>query len=226
MVVEISKMKTALIFGSSGLVGNNLLHCILKDNDYKKIKLFVRSNINIKDPRVEIIYDDFKNLDNIKNTIIGDDCFFCIGTTKKDTPDKKEYRRVEYDIPVTIARIAKNNSVNSFFYVSSIGANSKVYNSYLRNKGQVEEELIKLNFTKLGILRPALLLGKRNSFRLGERLAQLIMTKVSIIFIGKLKKFKPIKAKDVAKAIINITKNNYKIKFFESDKLLELSKPI
>ena len=217
-------MKTALIFGFSGLVGNHLFDYILKDNYYQKIKLFVRSNINIKDSKVEIIYDDFKNLDNLKNTIIGDDCFFCIGTTKKDTPNKKEYRRVEYDIPVNIARIAKHNSINSFFYVSSMGANSNVSNSYLRNKGQVEDELVKLKFTKLAILRPSLLLGNRKSFRLVERIAQLIMTKISIIFIGKIKKFKPINATDVAKAIINIAKNDYKIKIFESNKLLELSK--
>ena len=80
------------------------------------------------------------------------------------------------------------------------------------------------NFKKLAILRPALLLGKRKAFRLGERIAQFIMTKLSFIFIGKLKKFKPINARDVAKAINNISKNNYEIKFFESDKLLEKSK--
>jgi len=217
-------MKTALIFGFSGLIGNHLYDNILKDTTYCKIKLFVRSKIKITDPKVEVIYNDFKNLDNLTNTIIGDDCFFCIGTTKKDTPEKKEYRRVEYDIPVNIARIAKKNSVNSFFYVSSMGANSQISNSYLRNKGQVEEELIRLNFKKLAILRPALLLGKRKAFRLGERIAQFIMTKLSFIFIGKLKKFKPINATDVAKAIINISKNHYEIKFFESDKLLEISK--
>ena len=50
------------------------------------------------------------------------------------------------------------------------------------------------------------------------------MTKISIIFIGKIKIFKPINATDVAKAIINIAKNDYKIKIFESNKLLELSK--
>ena len=65
-------MKTALIFGSSGLVGNHLFDYIFNDNYYQKIKLFVRSNINIKDPKVEIIYDDFKNLDNLKNKNIDD----------------------------------------------------------------------------------------------------------------------------------------------------------
>ena len=217
-------MKTALIFGSSGLVGNYLFDYILKDNYYQKIKLFVRSNIDIKDSRIEIIYDDFTNIDNLKDTIVGDDCFFCIGTTKKDTPNKNEYRRIEYDIPVNIAKIAKLNSINSFYYVSSMGANSNVSNSYLRNKGEVEDELAKLNFNKLAILKPSLLLGNRKKFRLGERIAQLIMTKLTFIFMGKMKKYKPIKAIDVVKAMINITKNDYKINFFESDKLLELSK--
>ena len=217
-------MKTALIFGSSGLVGNHLFDYIFNDNYYQKIKLFVRSNINIKDPKVEIIYDDFKNLDNLKNNIVGDDCFFSIGTTKKDTPNKNEYRRIEYDMPVNIARIAKLNSINSFLYISSMGANSKTSNDYLKNKGQAEDELMKLNFKKLAILRPSLLLGRRKSFRLGERIAQLIITKISFIFFGKIKKFKPIKALDVAKALIDIAKNNHEINFFESNKLADLSK--
>ena len=115
-------MKTALIFGSSGLIGNNLLNCILKDDYYQKIKLFIRTKIDIGDPRVEVIYDDFKNTDNLEKTIIGDDCFFCIGTTRKNTPNKNEYRRIEYNIPINVAQIAKSNFVNSFVYVSSIGA--------------------------------------------------------------------------------------------------------
>ena len=178
-------MKTALIFGSSGLIGNHLLNCILKDDYYQKIKLFIRTKIDIGDPRVEVIYDDFKNTDNLEKTIIGDDCFFCIGTTKKDTPNKKEYRRIEYDIPVNIAKVAKLNSINSFFYVSSMGANSSVSNSYLRNKGQVEDVLVSLNFDKIAILKPSLLLGNRKKFRLAERIAQFVMTKMSFIFLEK-----------------------------------------
>ena len=159
-------MKTALIFGSTGLIGSNLLELILKNKNYKKIKLFARSNLKINDPRIETILNDFKDLDNIKNDIVGDDCFFCIGTTRKETPDKKEYRRVEYDIPINVAQIAKYNSVSTFIYISSIGASASVSNNYLRNKGEVEDVLCKLNFKKLGIIRPSLLLGYRKNFRL------------------------------------------------------------
>ena len=92
-------MKTALLFGSSGLVGGHLLNQLIKDTNYSKIKLFVRSDTEINDPKVEIIKTDFNNLQNHKEDIKGDDCFFCIGTTKKNSPDKDEYKRVELDIP-------------------------------------------------------------------------------------------------------------------------------
>ena len=87
-------MKTALLFGASGLVGNHLLNQLISNNNYSKIKLFVRSTINISDPKIEIIQTDFNNLENHKEDIKGDDCFFCIGTTKKNSPDKNEYRRL------------------------------------------------------------------------------------------------------------------------------------
>ena len=87
-------MRTALIFGSSGLVGGHVLNHIIKDTNYSKIKLFVRSVPQINDEKVEIIKTDFNNLPNHKKEIVGDDCFVCIGTTKQNSPDETEYRRV------------------------------------------------------------------------------------------------------------------------------------
>jgi putative NADH-flavin reductase len=107
-------VKTALLFGASGLVGNHLLNQLISNNNYSNIKLFVRSSIDISDPKIEIIQTDFNNLENHKEDIKGDDCFFCIGTTKQNSPDKNEYRRVELEVPKQIAQIAKSNSVNSF----------------------------------------------------------------------------------------------------------------
>tara|TARA_Y100000996_G_C22247919_1_gene530576 strand:- start:84 stop:455 length:372 start_codon:yes stop_codon:yes gene_type:complete len=108
-------VKTALIFGSSGLIGGHLLNRLIQDNNYTKIKVFVRNDPQINDDKLEIIKTDFQNLENYKENIKGDDCFFCIGTTKKNSPDKDEYKRVELDIPKKIAQIAKLNLVKSFF---------------------------------------------------------------------------------------------------------------
>jgi uncharacterized protein YbjT (DUF2867 family) len=216
-------MKTALVFGSSGLVGGHLLNQLIKDTNYSKIKLFVRSEPEISDPKVEIIKTDFNNLENQKEDIKGDDCFFCIGTTKQNSPDKNEYRRVELDVPKEIAQIAKSNSVNSFVFVSSGYADPKSSGDYLKFKGEVEEELKRLNFPKLGIMRPSFLMGDRKEKRVGEKIGIFVFKLLSPLFIGPLKKMKPIHSATVAKAMIKISKNENDQIVFESNEIVKLS---
>jgi nucleoside-diphosphate-sugar epimerase len=216
-------VKTALIFGSTGLVGSNLLTLLIKDDYYTTIKIFVRSKIDINDPKVEIINLDFNKLSEYSHLIKGDDCFFCIGTTKKQTPNNDEYRNIEYNFPVNIAEIAKNNNVRSFMYVSSLGSNPNTKNTYLKNKGEAEEFLKKLNFYQLSIIRPSFLLGDRKEFRLGEIIGKKIFKKLSFLFQGSLRKFRAIESKNVAKAMIVISKNNYQDIYFDSRYLQDIS---
>ena len=215
-------MKTALLFGASGLVGNHLLNQLISNNNYSKIKLFVRSSIDISDPKIEIIQTDFNNLENQREDIKGDDCFFCIGTTKQNSPDKSEYRRVELEVPKQIAQIAKSNSVNSFVFVSSGYADPKSSGDYLKFKGEVEEELKRLNFPKLGIMRPSFLLGHRKEKRVGEKIGIFVFKLLSPLFLGPLKKMKPIHSATVAKAMIAITQNDSSQIIFESNEISEI----
>ena len=215
-------MKTALVFGSSGLVGGHLLNQLIENDDYNKIKIFVRSEPEINDPKVEIIKTDFNNLENHKEVIRGDDCFFCIGTTKQNSPDKSEYRRVELEVPKQIAQIAKSNSVNSFVFVSSGYADPKSSGDYLKFKGEVEEELKRLDFPKLGIMRPSFLLGDRKEKRVGEKIGIFVFKLLSPLLLGPLKKMKPIQSKTVAKAMIAITQNDSSQTIFESNEISEI----
>ncbi|MDC0926318.1 NAD(P)H-binding protein [Candidatus Pelagibacter sp.] len=215
-------MKTALLFGSSGLVGGHLLNQLINDNKYSKIKLFIRKDPEISDPKVEVIKTNFNNLQNHKEDIKGDDCFFSIGTTKQNSPDKNEYRRVELDMPKEIAQIAKLNSVNSFVFVSSGYADPKSSGDYLKFKGEVEEELKKLNFPKLGIMRPSFLLGDRKEKRIGEKIGIFIFKLFSPLFLGPIKKMKPIHSATVAKAMIRTANENLEKNIFESNEIAEL----
>ena len=216
-------MKTALVFGSSGLVGGHLLNQLIENDNYNKIKIFVRSEPKNHNPKVEIIKTDFNNLENHKEDIKGDDCFFCIGTTKQNSPDKNEYRRVELDIPKKIAQIAKSNSVNSFVFVSSGYADPKSSGDYLKFKGEVEEELKRLNFPKLGIMRPSFLLGDRKEKRVGEKIGIFVFKLLSPLFLGPLKKMKPIHSETVAKAMIKIANENLRKTIFESNEIVEIT---
>ncbi len=216
-------MKTAIIFGSSGLIGSNILSNLLNNSNYNKIKLFVRSEIEISNPKIEIFITDFLNLDLIKDKIIGDDCFFCIGTTHKNTPDKNQYRKIEFNLPINIANIAKINSIKNFLYISSMGANPKAKGTYFRYKGQAEEELKKIGFSKLSLIRPSILVGKRKIFRLGEVIGIQLMKFLSLFFFGNLKNYSPITVETVAKAMINIATGNFNETIYLSDKLKKIA---
>ena len=215
-------MKTALIFGSSGLVGSHLLDLITQDNNYSKIKLYVRSEPKKVNSKFEIIKVDFNKLEDYKDSINGDDCFFCIGTTRKNTPDKNEYIKVEYNLPVSVAKIAKLNSVNNFIYISSLGANPNATSLYLKNKGKAEEKLVKLNFTNLSILRPSILVGNRKENRFGEKIGIFAMKTFSPLFFGNMKKYKPINVENVAKSMLQVAQKHYQNNIFESDEIVRI----
>jgi uncharacterized protein YbjT (DUF2867 family) len=216
-------MKTALLFGSSGLVGGQLLNQLIKDTNYSKIKLFVRAVPEISDQKVEIIKTDFDNLQNHKEDIIGDDCFVCIGTTKKNAPNKDEYRRIELDVPKEIAQIAKSNLINSFIFVSALYANSKSSGDYVRFKGLVEEELKRLNFPKLAIMRPSFLMGDRKEKRASETIGIFVFKLLSPLLLGPLKKMKPIHSETVARAMIAVVQNDIQQTIFESNEIVQIN---
>ena len=217
-------MKTALLFGSSGLVGGHLFNQLIKDTNYSKIKLFVRTDPEISDPKVEVIKTDFTNLQNHKEDIMGDDCFVCIGTTKKSSPDKDDYRKVELDIPKEIAKIAKSNLVNSFIFVSALYANPKSSGDYVRFKGLVEEELKRLNFQKLVLMRPSFLMGDRKEKRVGEKIGIFVFKLLSPLLLGPLKKMRPIHSETVARAMIIVIQNDIQKTTFESNEIVETFK--
>ena len=215
-------MKTALIFGSTGLIGGILLKLLADDEKYKKIKVFVRSSITNIDPKIEVVQTDFSKLENIKSEIKGNDCFFCIGTTRKKTPNKQDYINIEYNLPVVIGEICRNNDVENFTYISTLGASAKQSNLYLKNKGMAEDELSKLNFNKFIIIRPSFLIGKRKEERLGEKIGIFAMKCISPLLVRGLKKYKSINAEIVAKSMIKISNSEIQSGVFEPPQLLQI----
>ena len=217
-------MKTAILFGATGLIGSHLLEELLNNEEYSRVKIFTRKDIKKIHSKLDIYNINFKQLDNYKDKIIGTDCFFCLGTTRRQTPNKLNYIDTEFNLPVSIAQISKENKIKSFIYVSSGGANAQSKNLYLQNKGKAENEIINLLFDFTAFIQPSLLLGNRSEFRIGERIAQFIFKSLSFIFVGKLRPFKAIHALTVSKAIIKIINKKEKNLYFTSDKLEILGK--
>ena len=113
-----------------------------------------------------------------------------------------------------------------FISVSSLGANSNAASLYLKNKGQTEQDLIKLNFMNLSILRPSILLGNRKENRVGEKIGIFAMKTLSPLFLGNMKKYKPIKVEYVSKAMLQVALKDYQKYIFESDEIVRIGSDV
>ena len=141
-----------------------------------------------------------------------------------DSSAKTMIPDLELDMPKQVAQIAKSNNIKSYFFVSSGYANSKSSGDYLKYKGLVEEEILSLGFSKVGIMRPSFILGDRKEFRLGEKIGIIIFKLLNPLFIGPLKKMKSIHSETIAKAMIKLANENNNQKIFESDQISDLVK--
>lgn len=215
-------MKTALLIGSTGLIGKQLLLNLLESSHYEKVIIFVRKKLELSHIKLEQIIVDFEKIEEIKNLIKGDDFFCTIGTTIKTAGSKEAFKKVDFEYPKQFAQFAQENKVSQFLVISSLGANEKSTNFYLKVKGELETFLKSSNFKSVSVLQPSLLLGNRKEFRLGEKIGELFGKLFPFIFIGNLKKYKPIKAKTVADAIIKIAlQNNSGFGIYQSDEIEE-----
>ena len=198
--------KTAVVFGSTGLVGRELVNELLSRNDYTKVKAVARRNVPVSNPKLDIIrLEDYAGLTDIKDKLIADAYFCCIGTTIKIAGTRDKFRQVDLEIPEQIARLAELLSVHDLVIISSVGASYISSNFYLKTKGEMERSVRELYSGNLRIIRPSLLMGRREEVRFGEKAAIVFMEIFGWLFAGPLKKYRGIKARDVAKAMIKTT---------------------
>ena len=197
--------RTVALFGSTGLIGGEILKLLINDDDYENINVITRKKVTVKSKKIKNYIIDFSNPEDYKKVIKkGDVIIASIGTTQsKVSFNKRDYRKVDYDILLNIAKACKSNLASSFCFVSSAGANEKSKNFYLGLKGEIENSIMRLGLKSCLIFRPSLILGKRNEFRFGEIIAQKIMPLFSFLMKSN---YKPIKAIDVAKSIVNESK--------------------
>jgi uncharacterized protein YbjT (DUF2867 family) len=214
-------MKKSVIIGSTGLIGSRIISLLSQNSRYNMIHSISRANqIGWGEKIAHIPF----NSGNYEITQASDSAFCCLGTTMKKAGSKEAFLTVDLNMVVEFAKKAKEAGINRLAVVSSIGANPKSSNFYLRTKGQAEEELKKIGFERLVIVRPSLLLGKRNEKRLGEDIGKALYNLLRFLFIGPFSKYRGVDAEDVAKAMIALVEQGQGTVIAESNVLQTFSK--
>ena len=196
--------RIALVLGATGLVGSALTRDLLGGN-WDEVHVLVRRPLALTHPKLKQIQVDWDRLEQYGEQFAGVSAVFCcLGTTIKKAGSQKQFERVDLEYPLAAATLAKEKGVKQFLAVSSMGASAKSRTFYSRTKGRMEEGLIAAGFHGLHLFQPSLLLGEREEFRLGERVAAVLMKALDFAMVGKAAKFRAIPATTVARAMMNI----------------------
>lgn len=200
--------RKAVVVGASGLIGKELVQLLLSESVYTVVTLIVRRPTGITHPKLHEKVIDFDRLEQTDVNLTGADVFCTLGTTIKKAGTQEAFRQVDYVYPLVLGRMAKAQGAKQFLIVTSMGANSLSRTFYTRVKGEIEEALRGLSLPALHIFRPSLLLGNREEYRMGERIMSSVSGMLSFLFTGPLKKYSPIKARSVAKAMLHMAQGD------------------
>ena len=193
----------AIVIGATGLIGRELVKQLLAKDDFDRVVTLVRKTSGVSDNKLEEIVIDFDEPSSYSKYLAGDVLFCALGTTIKKAGSQEAFRKIDFQYVVDFASVAAKNGIKRFSVVSSLGSKADTSNFYLRTKGEMEKAIATLNFDSVYIFRPSLLLGDRQETRTGEKIAEFLFKIIGFVFVGKLKRYKPVQGSAVAKAMID-----------------------
>ncbi len=217
--------RRALLAGATGLVGGYGLDELLDSNRYATITALTRRPLERRHHTLREVTADFDRLDTLGDRLAADDVFCCLGTTIRRAGSPDAFRRVDFDYPLALARAARLHGTVQFVIVSSLGADPDARTFYLRVKGELERALSEVGMRTLVVVRPSLLLGSRRESRPAEAVGKLVLSAVAPLLVGRLARYRPIHARDVARAMVQLAARGLTgLHTFESDELRALAR--
>ncbi len=192
-----------LLLGATGVVGQQVLAQALHHPRVTQVFTPVRKPMPIQHDKLSQFQLDFEHIEAQLPTQINlkeiDAVICALGTTMKQAGSKDAFRKVDQDYPLTFAEIAKQNHISTFVLNSAMGANADSIVFYNQVKGELEQALQDLHFPSLTLVRPGLIDGNRDEFRLGEKLALHVMRPLNGL-LPKSWRLSP--AQNIAKALL------------------------
>lgn len=195
---------TAIVIGATGLVGGALTDQLADAGHISKVITLTRRPAEHSRPKIYNHVVDFDHLEDYASFFRADLLFSCLGTTRKQAGSIAVQRKVDLAYQYKAAQLAANHGVRHYLLVSASGAKLSSNNPYLQMKGELEQRVQALPFDRISIFQPSLLLGHREDFRIGERLANWILP--VLCTVPGLSRYRPIPGEEVAAKMIQVSR--------------------
>ena len=187
--------------GATGLVGEACLRLLAADARTQEILVLLRRPAVLAHPKLQALLVDFARLEATAPGRL-DAAISTLGTTMAKAGSKPAFRAVDHDAVVAFAAWAKAAGATRFVLVSSVGADVRARSFYLKVKGEVEQSVLALGFSSVVALRPGVLLGARRERRVGEAVAQRVLSVLGPLLVGSLARYRAVAAAKVAEAAV------------------------
>ncbi|BBT14824.1 oxidoreductase [Metapseudomonas otitidis] len=162
-----------LLAGATGLTGEHLLDRLLNERTVERVLAPSRRPLAVH-PRLENPVGELADLlPQLGGPV--DTAFCCLGSTIRQAGSQEAFRAIDLDLVVAVGRRARELGARHYLVISALGADRGSSVFYNRVKGEMEDALRDQGWPQLTLARPSLLLGPRQEFRLGERLAAPLM---------------------------------------------------
>jgi uncharacterized protein YbjT (DUF2867 family) len=191
---------TALVVGATGLVGSHCLRALLAREEYQTVIAFTRRRLGLENPRLLETIIDFDKLEEI-DPFPAADVYCALGSTIERAGSQHAFLKIDYDYTRIIAERSAAAGAKQFTLVSSVGADPKSSNFYLRVKAELERAVGALPFESAHFFRPSFLIGKRSETRLADSAGAAGLRAIQFALAGKLRKYRPIRAEVLGAAM-------------------------
>jgi len=194
-------MKTLLLVGASGLVGQSVLRQALDHPDVAKLVAPTRRPLP-PHPKLENPLVDFDALPADAAWWAVEGVICTLGTTIKKAGSQPAFRKVDHDYPLAVAAQARRHGAVAYALTSSVGADAGSRTFYLRTKGETERALAALGFPSLTIVRPSFIGGERAERRTFEALGLRLFAAIAPLLP---RRYRIVAAGDIARTLLEAT---------------------
>ena len=212
-------MAISIIAGSTGLIGRNILEILC--NKQESVIALTRRPISDLPINANQLVIDFDSFDKNGSLPPCNHVFICLGTTIKKAGSQENFRKVDIDYCLGIAKKAKESGAETLSLISSIGADSTSKNFYLRTKGELEEAIQEFQFPVVNIFRPSFLVGQRSEKRFSEVIVLKFAKIIDFFLVGSASKYRSVKAELLAKTMVLRIDSKPGVNYFYFDDFLK-----
>lgn len=198
-----SPQRSVVMLGATGAVGTQVLKALLAQASPVPVTSLVRRHdASFKDARLTQRVVDVLDSSSYQQCLAGHDVAICtLGVGQPSKVSAEEFTRIDKDAVLDFATACKLAGVRHFQLLSSVGVSADSRSFYLRSKGELQDALIALDFERLSIFQPSMILTPTNRYGWLQGLTLVVWPWVNPVLQGAWQAYRGVKVSTLGAAM-------------------------